>query len=305
MIERGCGERRRSRMAILACVRKPGGHVVHRRSCGAIIVRVTRVAVNRCVCVTGSVALCALKFRVFAGQRESCRAVVKRRAAPVYRGVTLDTRMRKSARNVRGTCRAREIVAVAGITVRAKFCRGFLVTGGALDRSVGAGQGKSCRSVIKGGRAPSVDRVASLAVRRESARYVIRESHAHEIRFVAAVTISRKAREIRRPLLVADEAILDCVPSDEREDVVIEVCRAPADVYDVVALLASCREPRLNMVGLHSRVIVFSMAGNTRDVNRREIKPGVARVTACTIDILVGTDQREPGTLVHFVHVHD
>jgi hypothetical protein len=134
---------------------------------------------------------------------------------------------------------------------------------------------------------------------------VIREAHAHEIALVAAVTVGGESGEILRPLFMTGEAVGDRVAGDEGEEAVVEICRAPAHIDDVVTLLALRRKTRLCVVRLRRRHEVLLVTGHAGNADRRKVQPRITGMAARAIDILVGSDEREPRPLVDLVDVDD
>lgn len=157
----------------------------------------------------------------------------------------------------------------------------------ACQREAGSG-------VIKRGLGPSVYRVTCLTVRREITRHVIGEGDVHVISLVAAVTACREAAEIGCALSMTRETVRDSMTCNKREEVMIEICRAPADIDYVVTVLALSRESRLNMVRRRGRVILRRVAGYACHSNGREVQPRITGVTAGAVDVLVSADEREP-----------
>jgi len=150
----------------------------------------------------------------------------------------------------------------------------------ALNRRMGTRKRESRRVMIERGRRPAVDSVAGFAVRREAACDMVRECHAEKIALVAAVAVGGQAGEVGRPLLVTGEAVLNCVPADEREKAVVESRRSPADVDYVVAGLALSRETRLDVIRLGCGLVVLRVTGDAGDIDRREVQTRISGVAA-------------------------
>ena len=183
--------------------------------------------------------------RVRAGQRESGRRVIKGRARPVRRAVTLLASLGEARRHVIRIRRPLEVFQVATDTGRVGAGQVVVVIHvalHALHAGVCPGQRESSGRVIEGGAGPRRGAVALLAGLREARRHVVRIRGALEVFQVAAHARRVRTGQVVVAIHVALRALHAGVRTRQREarSGVVKIRTHPRS--RAVALLAGLRE---------------------------------------------------------------
>lgn len=267
----------RSGVTDLALLRDPGRHVIGIRR----PLEILEVARYACSCgqveIAIGVALIALQLRMSAGQRETYRIVIEAGRLPGGSRMAILASPGDPKRHVirvAGLLKIRQVAADASRECALVFAA--RVASHAIQGCVHASEREARElGVIKSHALPVVDRVAFLALRRESSGNVVGIRGLLERFLVTGVAHNRQPLELpHRLALVTVGAVQARVTGNQREAVVMLFCalgdEAPT-LYGVTLFAVGAHLPAMNVgvtigaVGSHVREHWLGMTLGTRN----------------------------------------